>query len=85
LEPDHVVLSSVKPDEDGSGDLVIRVYETAGRAGWGQFYIKDSRQAWASDVWERKISSILCSNNRLEFELNPYEIKTILVRRQNES
>jgi|GEM_PF-1231077 len=84
-EPAHVVLSSVKSSEDGSGDWVIRLYETIGRAALAQLFIKDACQVWASDVWERKGDAIACSQNRVELELNPFEIRTLVVHRQNAS
>lgn len=81
LEPEQVVLSSVKLSEDESGDLVLRLYETTGQAAHAQLYIKDSQQAWVSDVWEQRIRPIRCSENRVELDLQPFEIITLLVHR----
>lgn len=53
LSPSNVVLSAIKLPEDGSPDeLVVRVYEAAGRAVRCELRVKGALRAWQSDMQE---------------------------------
>ncbi|KKC46846.1 alpha-mannosidase [Paenibacillus sp. D9] len=79
LLPDHphVMVEAVKRAED-DGDLVIRLYETAGtrlkttvRAGFAL------SEAWLADLMEQKQHPLEISGGAVELAFDPFEVKTL--------
>ncbi|MDQ3813736.1 MAG: glycosyl hydrolase-related protein, partial [Armatimonadota bacterium] len=81
LEPANVVLSSIKAAEDGSGHLIVRVYETAGQATDAVLTMPAARQIWSCDLQENSAEEIAAPKGELRFALKPFEIKSFRVRR----
>jgi len=80
LSPGSVILSAVKAAEDGTDELVVRLYETAGKSTVAALWIHGAKQAWKSDLKEdSRDESLICSNETIEIPLQPYEIVTIKV------
>ena len=77
IEPNHVVLSALKPAEDGSGDWIVRAYETAGKAVEAQMWVEGVSAAWRSGLREQRGDEIDCQNGSLRFVTNPFEIVTL--------
>lgn len=76
-----VVLSTVKLAEDGSDELIVRLYEAAGEEGTARLYIRDAVEAWESNLKEDRLAPLCCGNEELEVKVKPYEIKTVRVLR----
>jgi alpha-mannosidase len=77
LEGDpSVVFSSLKPADDGSGDLILRCYETAGRNARAAVTLAGITHAHRSDLPERALAPMDVSNETLRLEFNPFEIVT---------
>jgi alpha-mannosidase len=81
LEPSNVVLSGVKAASDGSGDVVVRVYETAGRATEAALTVAGMTEAAACDLREKAGGDLPVSGGQLSLALKPFEIRTVRVRR----
>jgi len=76
--PANVIIETVKPAEDGSGDVVIRMYEskrTATRCTLSTT-LAVSEASW-TDMCERKTSLASCRDGEVMFDLHPFEIKTL--------
>jgi hypothetical protein len=74
VEPDHVVLTTLKAAADGRG-LVARFQEIAGRAGRARLSIpgRSVRAAWATDLVERDLRPL----DGLEVAIEPWGLATI--------
>ena len=81
LEPASLVLSTVKAPEDGSDEVVVRVYETTGKNVCGSLWMVDAETAWDSDLKEKRLEAMTCENGQIQVVMKPFEIKTIRVRR----
>lgn len=82
VSPSTVVLSGVKSPEDGtSGEVVIRVYEASGRPTTARLQVKGAESAWRSDLREIKGAAIEVAGETVTFDLTPFEIGTIRVRK----
>ncbi|MDW8319613.1 MAG: glycoside hydrolase family 38 C-terminal domain-containing protein, partial [Anaerolineae bacterium] len=78
LDRDTVVVETVKPAEDGSGDIVLRLYEamrTATRCTLEAF--RDIREAWQTNLLEEEPTPLTADGPRLTLDFRPFEIKTV--------
>jgi len=76
LEPANVILSSIKAAEDGSGDVIVRVYEAASRATQASWTMPGVNRVWDCDLQENKSAELANSKGTTRFEMQPFEIKT---------
>jgi alpha-mannosidase len=81
LEAATIMLSAVKWADDGSGDLVLRLYETAGFPDKARLAIAGARQAWQSTLEETPGPALACGDGSIVVDLGPFEIRTVRVRR----
>ncbi|MDU0206353.1 glycoside hydrolase family 38 N-terminal domain-containing protein [Paenibacillus sp. MAH-36] len=79
LEPSHVLLSSIQAAEDNSGEIIIRVYETAGIEDEIKVYVRGAARAWVSDLIENRYDQLSCDNEKIVSPILPYEIKTFRI------
>ncbi|AEI40325.1 glycoside hydrolase family 38 C-terminal domain-containing protein [Paenibacillus mucilaginosus] len=83
LSPGHVVLSSVKAADDGSGELIIRVYETAGAACTARLKVHEAAEIWRTNLREERLDQVLLGQDEtIELPLAPFEICTLRVKRK---
>lgn len=84
---DHAILETVKMAEDGEGDLILRLYEAAGKHGSCRLELGFAAQkAWKTTMEERLEEGTEISLEKeegktvLELSFSPFEIKTIRLR-----
>ncbi len=79
LDANNVLIETVKPAEDGSGDVVVRLYEAARTA--TRCVLKTAlpvRKALETDMMEKTVRVIdRPDNGDIELDFRPFEIKTI--------
>ena len=81
LNAPNIVIETIKPAEDNSGDTIVRLYElmrTATRAGLTCGL--PSRQAWECDMLENIRQPLEIKSGRVVLEFRPFEIKTLRLR-----
>ncbi len=81
ITPQNVVVSALKPGSDGTA--VLRVYEATGQATTAK--IRLSAQVAAAEevnLMEDPGRKLPVADNTLQFDLRPFEIKTIKLRLQ---
>lgn len=77
VEPGNVVLSGVKAASDDPGDVIIRVYETAGQETEALLTFPGAARAWTCDLRENMIGTeVILEQGELRFVLKPFEIRT---------
>jgi alpha-mannosidase len=80
LEGATVVMSSIKSPMDGTaGEMVVRIYETAGNACTAHLEMNGSIEAWHSDITETKGKELECRDGAIELYLQPFEIRTVRI------
>lgn len=77
----NVIIDTIKGAEDGDG-IIVRVYESQGARcnaalNFG-FEVKEAAECNLMEVWEQNLQ---LSENRLDFYIKPYEIKTFRLRK----
>jgi alpha-mannosidase len=85
LEPANVVLSGVKAASDGSGDVIVRVYETAGQVTEATLVASGSwsveKAVWGCDLRETPQSELAANaTETVRFPLQPFQIQTLRFR-----
>jgi len=78
----NVVIDTVKLAEDGSGDMIVRLYEskhadTQARLSFGF----DAMRAWICDMLENPQESLRTAGRGVELTLRAFEVKTIRIRK----
>jgi len=78
LDTSNVVVEAIKPAEDGSGDVVVRLYE-AKRTTCDAVLTTTLpvRSAVETDMLERGDKKLVCKNGEIRLRFRPFEIKTL--------
>lgn len=83
ISAQNVIAETVKPAEDGSSDIILRLYESKGAytpcTVWLGF---DAGEAWTTDMLEANRKVLEVRNNSLTLELKPFEIVTVRIKRK---
>ncbi|MBN1943084.1 MAG: alpha-mannosidase [Phycisphaerae bacterium] len=78
LDADNVIIDAVKPAEDGSGDVIVRLYESLRTATncmlSAALPVKAARQ---TDMLENKTGDLTVSKGSIALSFRPFEIKTV--------
>lgn len=83
VDAQNVVIDTVKLAEDGSGDMIVRLYEskhaqTAAKLTLGF----PAAQAYLCDMLEDPQQELAVSGNAVAFEMRAFEIKTLRIKRK---
>ncbi|WP_408071707.1 alpha-mannosidase [Butyrivibrio sp. JL13D10] len=80
LDKKNVILDTVKPAEDGSGDIILRFYEAQGAA--CRVNVKTLLRGKASlcNMLEEKLSDIEFVNGELTLDFRAFEVKTVRIQ-----
>ena len=77
----NVILDTIKGAEDGDG-IIVRVYESQGArcnaALTFGFDVKSAAECNLMEVWEQDLE---VADNKLNFYIKPYEIKTFRIKK----
>jgi len=78
VDAPNVIIEAVKPAEDGSGDMVVRLYEAkraATRCVLSTALAVESAER--TDMLENTLEAVTVTNGRIPLELRPFEIVTL--------
>lgn len=80
VDKDNVIIEVVKKAEDNEG-IIIRLYECYNRReNVCLTFFKDIFEVWECSLLEDKQEEINVTGNSFSFKINPYEIKTFLLK-----
>lgn len=83
VDAPNVVIEAVKPAEDGSGDVIVRLYESKRMATRCQLATTlPVARAKRTDMLEKALEDVPFANGRVAFDLSPFEVKTIRFSRR---
>ncbi len=77
------MLETVKPAEDGSGDLIMRLFEPMNSTAECclKVNLPSSGKAYIADMLETKLSSVEMRDNVINLDFKPFEIKTVRIEK----
>ena len=83
VEKDNVILESVKLAEDGSGDLILRLYESKKAAVSTKVSCSlGIEEAYLCDMLENITEAVAVNGDSVELTFGAFEIKTLRVKVQ---
>ena len=81
VEKNNVILESVKLAEDGSGDLILRLYESRKAAvHTALFTTLPVVQAWSCTMLEEKETELVVEDKSISLDFRAFEIKTLRLK-----
>ena len=78
----NVILDTMKPAEDGSGDIVLRLYEAKKAATKAEVSLQfGAAKAYLCDMLENIIEEVPVTDGKIVLPFRAFEIKTVRVKR----
>jgi alpha-mannosidase len=78
LSASNIIIEAVKPAEDGSRDVIVRLYESMRTATRTQLATAlPFSKAEATDMLENTIEPLEMVNGKIDLDFRPFEIKTV--------
>ena len=78
----NVIIETIKQAEDGSGDVILRVYESLNAACHARLTLGlPATSALECDMLERELRPLGLQNGQLELDFRGFEIKTLRLKR----
>ena len=79
IDQKGVILDTIKPAEDGSGDLILRFYESLKAPGKATVTTAFAGKAWNTDLLENKESELENRDGTFTLDFKAFEIKTVRI------
>lgn len=83
LDSDGAQISAVKPADDDSGDLVVRLWETRGATSAAHLVVDRAMTCHRCDGLESPIEDVAVDGGSMVLDLRPFEIVTLRVSRSS--
>lgn len=77
----NVILETMKPAEDGSGDIILRLYESKKAAVTARVACRLGVKAWLCDMLENVVEEIPMEDGVLTLPFRAFEVKTVRLKR----
>jgi alpha-mannosidase len=79
LDAENIVIETVKPAEDGSGKIVVRLYESLRQATSCTLQTSLAvKSAVLTNMMEEQAVELGCKDGNVKLEFRPFEIKTVV-------
>ncbi len=83
LDADNVIIDTVKPAEDGSGDIVLRLYESVNTATNTTLTVNiPAASAALCDMLENEKEQLAIVDGKVQLTFRGFEVKTLRIKRQ---
>ena len=83
VDAPNVIIDTVKLSEDGSGDMIVRLYESKHAAVKTRVTFGfEAAQAHVCDMLENPIEKLRAANGGVEIEMRAFEVKTLRITRK---
>jgi len=80
VENNNIILESMKPAEDGSSDVILRLYESKKAAAATRIHVGFGSRAYLCDMLENVTEEIPFTDGCIELDFRAFEIKTVRIR-----
>lgn len=81
IDQANVILDTMKPAEDGSGDVILRLYESKKAAVTAKVKCALGSRAYLCDMLENVIEEIPVENGEMTLAFGAFEVKTVRMKR----
>ncbi len=84
IDQENVILETMKPAEDGSGDMILRLYESKKSAVEAGLTLQFSAErAWICDMLENVTEEIPVRDGKISLSFRAFEIRTLRIKRED--
>ena len=81
MDGDAIILDAVKPADDGSDDIILRLYESLRTRGEGVLHLPFAAKVYESSMDESETGALLGEGTAIPLRMKPFQIRTLrLVR-----
>ncbi len=80
-ESDAIILETIKPADDGSDDVILRLYESLCTQATGTIHLPFGARVYKSAMDESEIGALLGEGRDILLTMKPFEIRTLRVVR----
>jgi len=81
VDEPNVFIDTVKPAEDGSGDIILRLYEAKKADTAAVLYLNlPVAEVWACDLLENKLEPLPMDEDCVALRFHNFEVKTLRVK-----
>ena len=81
MDSDGIILETIKPADDGSDDIILRLYESLRTTGTGTLHLPFAAQVYESAMDESETGALLGEGVEIPLTLKPFEICTLRICR----
>ena len=81
MDSDAIILETIKPADDGSDDIILRLYESLRTTGTGTLHLPFAAQVYESAMDESETGALLGEGKEIPLTLKPFEIRTLRICR----
>ena len=81
MDSDAIILETIKPADDGSDDIILRLYESLRTTGTGTLHLPFAAQVYESAMDESETGALLGEGVEIPLTLKPFEICTLRICR----
>ena len=81
VDKENVILDTIKPAEDGSGDLILRLYESKKAAVTATVRCMPCKAAYLCDMLENEREEIPVTEGQVTVPFGAFEVKTIRLKK----
>ena len=80
-DSDAIILETIKPADDGSDDVILRLYESLRTTAAGMLHLPFAAKVYASSMDEEETGELLGEGTAIPLTLRPFEIVTLRIVR----
>jgi len=81
MDSDAIILETIKPADDGSDDIILRLYESLRTHAAGTLTLPFAAKVYESSMDEAETGALLDEGNEVHLTMKPFEIRTLRVKR----
>jgi alpha-mannosidase len=81
VDSDAVILETIKPADDGSDDIILRLYESLRTQATGVLHLPFAAKVYESSMDESETGALLGEGCEIPLTMKPFEIRTLRIVR----
>ncbi|MBR3764050.1 MAG: alpha-mannosidase [Clostridia bacterium] len=82
MDSDAIILETIKPADDGSDDVILRLYESLRTSAVGTLHLPFAAKVYESSMDESETGALLGEGTEIPLQLKPFEIRTLRIVRK---
>ena len=82
VDAPNVFIDTVKPAEDGSGDIILRLYEAKRADTVCELSVNiPARRVWNCDLMENRLEELPLEDGRVKLGFHTFQLRTLRIER----